>query len=155
VPGRGPSPKAPEQRRRRNAPSGGEWIDLPPVPKPAKDKPLPALPKRPAHLGPWSARTRAAWAAWREDPATTQYTSGDVAAAIELAWLFEDCVRSPTSRLASEIRLRTDGLGLSAKGKRDLRWRASAPRHVAEIPDEVAVARARRQRVMAADPRSV
>lgn len=151
--GRGPAPKQPEQRRRTNAPARGEWVDLPPVPKSAKDRALPALPKRPTHIGGWSTRTRAIWAAWREDPATTQYGPAEVAAAVELAWLFEEYVRESTGKLASEVRQRMDGLGLTPKGKRDLRWRVpGVDVAVTEAPDELAAARERKQRVRAIDP---
>lgn len=100
--GRGPAPK--DERRRRNEPARGEWVELAPLRKPV-------LP--PAKRG-WSARVKRLWKAWRDDPVTSQYTSADVAAAWELADLFETIP-------FSEQRLRMDGLGLTPKGKRDLR----------------------------------
>jgi len=124
--GRGPAPKPKEQRRNRGAPARGEWVDLPAVDDPI----LPELPKRPRGTGRWHARTAAAWAAWRRDPATTQYGPAEVAAALELAWLHTDSIVDGEPK-ASEIRLRMDGLGLTAKGKRDLRWRAPTE-HAAE-----------------------
>jgi hypothetical protein len=115
--GMGPAPKDPAQRRRRNAPARGEWVHLKPLAKPV----LPTLPKRGQYEGPWSARTRDAWAAWRQDPVTGTYSSADIAAAVELAWLFEAAVHGKEK--TSEVRLRMDGLGLTPKGKRDLRLR--------------------------------
>lgn len=137
MPGRGPAPKAPEQRRRRNNPERGEWTDLPEVDKPV----LPDLPKRKSSeddpVGKWHARTRAAWVAWRKDPATTQYGPAEIASAIELAYVFDAAVRGKEKM--SEVRLREDRLGLSSKGKRDLRWRAPTETVAAnDVPDEEA-----------------
>jgi hypothetical protein len=119
MPGHGPPPKPPEQRRRRNAPERGDWIDLPPVTEPI----LPELPKRPRGTGRWHPRTVAAWTAWRQDPATTQYGPAEIAAAVELAWVMDDMVRSGQATLVTAVQRRMDTLGLTAKGKRDLRWR--------------------------------
>jgi hypothetical protein len=128
----GPAPKHPSERRRRNAPAGGEWIELPAtVEKPT----LPPLPRRTKAEGPWSAETRETWEAWRQDPATTQYTSADVNFALETIRLQEECARGRHS-LAGEIRLRMDGLGLTPKGKRNLRWRVAGPAEVVECRDD-------------------
>lgn len=96
--GHGPPPA--ETRRRRNAPARGEWVDLPPLEK----RVLPKLP-----------------AAWARDPVTAQYGPAELAAVIELAYVMEDYIRGIGR--PNEVRLRMDGLGLSPKGKRDLRWR--------------------------------
>jgi hypothetical protein len=132
----GPAPKAPEERRRRNQPAGGEWIDLPELAQSV----LPKLPARGKGHGVWAARTRAAWEAWRSDPVTSQYGPADVQLAIDLAWLYESWVREPTAALAGEIRQRQDALGLTPKGRQDRRWRL-APR-----ADVVPIDRARDQR---------
>ena len=113
--GRGPAPKAPEQRRNHKEPTRGEWVDLAPLAKPV----LPALPKRRKGEGPWPAATRAVWAAWRRDPVTSQYSEADIAYALDTIRLH--AVMKPTT--AGEVRLRMDALGLTPKGKRDLRWR--------------------------------
>lgn len=87
----------------------GEWVDLEPLAKPV----LPGARRE------WSESARRLWRAWRKDPVTVQWTLADVAFAFELAARFE--------KLApSEQRLRMDGLGLTPKGKRDLRWRPPA-----------------------------
>ena len=118
--GIGRPPKDPATRRNRTPPSRGEWVDLPRVTVPV----LPELPKRPRGAGRWSSRTVAVWDAWRRDPATTQYGPAEIASAVELAWLHDANVKGDRDAKAAEVRLRTDGLGLTAKGKRDLRWRA-------------------------------
>jgi hypothetical protein len=119
--GTGPAPA--EVRRRRNQPARGEWVDLPPLERPV----LPELPPRQVRdeesgklvTVPWSNRTEAAWAVWSTDPVTQMYSPADIVAALELALLFEGMTVSN----ANEVRLRMDGLGLTPKGKKDLRWR--------------------------------
>ena len=130
--GKGPAPKAPEDRRRRNAPAAGEWIDLPGELTSAV---LPALPARGKGTGSWSARTRAAWKSWRADPVTSQYGPADVQLALDLAWLYEQWVREPMASLAGEIRQRQDALGLTPKGRQSLRWRQQPPAEVVELED--------------------
>jgi hypothetical protein len=135
----GPAPKQPSERRRRNVPAGGEWIELPAtVEKPI----LPPLPRRTRAEGPWSARTRETWEAWRQDPATTHYTPADVGYALSTIRLVEIAHAQPTAAWLAEIRRRMDGLGLTAKGKRYLRWRVAAPAEVVELP----ASRSRRRR---------
>jgi hypothetical protein len=126
--GRGPAPKAPDERRNTTAPQRGEWVDLAPLAEPV----LPELPD-----GEWSVATRMLWAAWRVDPVTSQYSPADIAYAIETICLRE----AMTPSTANEIRLRSDALGLTPKGKRDLRWRI-----VEEKPVERRVATAGRKR---------
>lgn len=148
--GHGRAPKPPEQRRNRHEPQRGEWIDLPPV---DADAPvLPDLPKRPRGAGRWHPRVVAAWAAWRLDPATTQYGPAEIAAAVELAWVMDDMVRGGAATLVSAVQRRADGLGLTAKGKRDLRWRPPAGdvQDVEEEPVRHQAANVRRLR--AVDP---
>lgn len=134
--GRGPAPA--ETRRRSNAPARGEWVDLPPLEKRVLPK-LPAAPPlivrqkdKPPRVvkKPWSPRTKAAWEAWARDPVTAQYGPAEIAAVIELAYVMEDYVRG--IGMPNEVRLRMDGLGLSPKGKRDLRWRVTGA--ISEAP---------------------
>ena len=58
---------------------------------------------------------------WRMDPATSQYTPAEISYALDAIYLYE--VMTPSS--ANEVRLRMDGLGLTPKGKKDLRYRVS------------------------------
>src|SRR3712207_87499 len=57
---------------------------------------------------------------------TARYDSGDTDGEDHQRWRssWHDWCVSGQATLGSEVRLRVDGLGLSAKGKRDLRWRA-------------------------------
>jgi len=56
------------------------------------------------------------WDSWRQDPVTSQYGPADVGAILLLA-------RQWALLKENEQRYRMDGLGLTPKGKRDLRWR--------------------------------
>jgi hypothetical protein len=132
--GNGPAPAA--VRRRRNEPARGEWVDLPPLTALV----LPALPPRQVvddetHelvTVPWSQRTLDAWDAWRNDPVTQMYSPADISAALDLALLYEAMFLDKPN----EVRLRMDGLGLTPKGKRDLRWRvqSSAASPLEQVP---------------------
>ena len=112
----GPPPKPPEQRRRRNRPEGGEWVDL----SPRKGR-VPGLPR---HQGGWSPEAKAAWKSWWSDPAAAMWGPADVAQ-VEQLLLLSDALWKGKLSLAQEVRLRTDGLGLSEKGRRNLRWRVA------------------------------
>jgi hypothetical protein len=114
-------------------------VDLEPLEKPL----LPPLPER---EGGWLERTVEMWEAWRSDPVTSQYGPADVAAIKDLARLFEDPKVAP-----NELRLRMDGLGLTPKGKRDLRWRT--PAEVATIGGQGKRAEVRKLRVVAPEPK--
>jgi hypothetical protein len=126
MPGQGRPPKDPGQRRRYNQPARGEWVDLEPLEKPI----LPAyksswriwIESRDRQGNPITVRrgvSRAMWAAWRESPVTSQYGPEDIAAVCYLAETFHSL--SDTARLTL-----LDRLGLTPKGKRDLRWRTPA-----------------------------
>ena len=117
--GRGPAPKDPDERARTNAPERGEWRTLPPLTKPV----LPTLPKRSRGEGPWSPRTRAAWSSWRKDSVTQVYGPAEISMALEAIYLHEEMVRDPKPTRSAELRQWLDRLGLSLKGKRDLRFR--------------------------------
>jgi len=110
----GPAPKDPAQRRGRNVPQRGEWVDLPPV-----THKVPVMPRH-----EWAAGSRLAWKAWWSDPASTQWTPADRDAVRQLLWITDVFERGKHS-VAAECRLRMDLLGLTQKGKRDLRWRVT------------------------------
>jgi hypothetical protein len=114
--GIGPPPKDQSQRRNRATKQRGEWRTLP-LENPAR---VPAMPKSPK--GGWAAGTRSAWKQWWKDPASILWTPADVEAVRALAMLHHELERGKFS-LAPEVRLRQDGLGLTQKGKRDLRLR--------------------------------
>lgn len=130
--GNGPAPADKSERRRRNKPARGEWVDLEPLEAPSLPE-LPPCPLRHPDTGEpenWSDRAKAAWQAWREDPVTQYYTPADIAYIKDLLLLYET-MRSTT---ANEVRLRMDGLGLTPKGKKDLRYRIPDPGEAGEKP---------------------
>lgn len=117
--GKGPPPKFPEERASYKVPERGDWLTLPPLTKPV----LPALPRRARGEGPWSSRTTRIWNAWRKDWVTGAYGSAEIAMAVELAYVYEDAVRESKPTRWAEVRQWMDRLGLTMKGKRDLRLR--------------------------------
>jgi hypothetical protein len=146
----GPPPKPPHLRRNRSAKRGGEWVELPAE----LEKPiLGPLPRRCNGEGTWSERTRSMWAAWRADPATAMWGPADRSFALETAYLVEENVREPRASLAAEIRIRMDNLGLTARGKRALRWRVADEGEVVEHPTARApLVQRRTRRLRAVDP---
>jgi hypothetical protein len=133
--GHGPAPKLPGQRRRYNQPGRSEWVDL----KPLETTVLPPY-RRSWHVfvesrdkqgNPIEVRrgvSRAMWEAWRSSPVTSQYGPEDIAACCYLAEAFHSL--TDASRFAM-----MDRLGLTPKGKRDLRWRT--PAEVATIAEQI------------------
>ena len=113
--GIGAAPKDPSQRRNKSAPMRGEWVDLAPL----EELVLPVADAE------WPEHVQMLWEAWRQDPVTAQYSPSDRAAVYELARRYD--------RLQpNEQRLRADGLGLTPKGKRDLRWRIQSDAEAAK-----------------------
>jgi hypothetical protein len=115
VAGRGPAPKPPGERAGRHKPERGDWQDLPTLEKPVLPR---YLPKTKGVT--WSARTKRLYKGWRADPVTATYGENEIAQVIELAYLQHHWEETGTG--AAEIRQRMDGLGLTPKGKRDLRF---------------------------------
>ena len=115
--GRGPAPKDPGARRRRNVPERGEWRDLVALDEPVLGE---------AGEG-WCGQARVLWEAWRVDPVSGTWLESDRVA----AWLLAECWEGLAP---SEQRLRMDGLGLTPKGKRDLRLRVPAEVEQGAVP---------------------
>lgn len=111
--GNGPAPKDAQERRHRHKPARGDWIDLDPL----EAVVLPDLPE--LFEESWRADTAATWKAWQEDPVTAMYGPADIAYALDTIRLHQ----AMTPSTANEVRLRMDALGLTPKGKKDLRWR--------------------------------
>lgn len=148
----GPPPKDPANRRRRNVPERGEWVNLPPLDDSFK---VPAISKRGKGHGTWSGRTKRAWHAWWNDPAVQMWSEAERDTVIDLAYIHEEWVRGD-NRLISEVRLRMDGLGLTPKGKKDLRWKVvEAPADRPETDGAFVVnTGTARERMRAIDPSS-
>jgi hypothetical protein len=124
--GQGRAPKPREQRRNRTEPTRGEWVALP-------SEFVATMPADPPMVGKTGRRkphrrTVAAWAAWRADPASSQYGPAELEQVTELALVHDAYWTTGDIRLLSEMRQREDRLGLNPKGKRDLRWIAPTER---------------------------
>jgi len=131
--GKGPAPKDPEQRRTRHVPQRGDWVEI----RPREGRP----PKLPA--GDWHPRAAQSWVSWWKDPAASQWSEAQQAELVELLALADEFWRGSTVR-APEMRQRCDGLGLTLKGKRDLRWRVAPEEfEVPAVPVSAAERRAR------------
>ena len=110
--GIGPAPA--EHRRRNNEPARGDWIYLDPS-APTE------LPELPADCE-WSDRAVEAWGMWRDDPASSVYSTADVSFALDTIRLYNEGM---TASMAKEVRMRMTDLGLTPEGKRKLRYRLS------------------------------
>src|SRR3954467_3259372 len=108
-----PVPKPKEQRINRHPPRAGEWVDI----DPPDERQLPELEDTDDHQ--WTARQRTMWEGWAWSAEATQWNTADVLYALELLTMMDN---TPVA-LMSEVRIRLTSLGLSPKGKRDLRWR--------------------------------
>lgn len=116
----GPPPRDTRSRRRRNLPTGGDWITLPAEPY---NGPVPALPstivdgKRPL------TATVTEWDRWWRSPMAHMWDESDHGALLTLIRLIELFNRTGDLKLAQEIRLQQDQFGLTPKSRRTLRWR--------------------------------
>ena len=109
--GRGPAPKAPEQRVRRNPPAAGEWVDLPTEPY---DGPKPPLPDLETLEAVWT------WEQWWSSPMAHMWTRADWPGLLRLICMIDN---SGALEVKKEIRLQEERFGLSPKGRQSLRWR--------------------------------
>ncbi len=152
--GRGPAPKPPDQRRRRNKPTAGEWRLLPAE---TYSGPVPPLPRIKGGL---QEATKKTWASWWLSPVAHMWTEADwplVQNAIALQERFNRSLTSgssiPTSLLTQQ-RLILDSLGLTPKGRQDRRWMLPADSDDQaddvdpDVPDELEP----RRRLKAVDP---
>jgi len=133
--GRGPAPN--QNRQRRNKPARGDWLDLEPLEEPV----LPELgdlfvPADGESMPAWMPVTRLLWAAWRQDPVTATWNASDTAFAVDTILLHA----AAAVKSANEIRLRMESLGLTPKGRRDLRLRLMEDSDEPEEPDEPSLA---------------
>lgn len=115
----GPLPKPREQRARRNIPNRGEWVDLAPIT-------TPILPELPELAGTdWNARTRRLWEGFRFDPVTATFGPSEIALTIEWAHIHARAARDADAAMLRISAAMLDKLGLTPKGKRDLRYRVT------------------------------
>jgi len=126
VAGRGPAPKPADQRRRRNAPQGGEWVDLPregrkgPAPKWMLPGKAPKAEVLKLWRWAWGTPQATMWEGLALEPfvarwcvLTVDVYGGDLGATALMASL-------------PELRQIEDRLGLNPKGLQERRWRLEA-----------------------------
>jgi len=158
--GHGPSPKQKDERVNRATPQRGEWTTLPSDPYKGPRPDLRGLPIR----GALSASSKRAWASWWSSPMAHMWTEAEWPKLLRLLAVGElvnrmtkDGITRGLSSLLTEQRHLEDGLGISEKGRRDLRWLLPDGDHtgssVVSEADELAKRReARVRRRRAVDP---
>jgi hypothetical protein len=121
---RGPPPKAPGTRQRRNRVLGA--ATLPSTQDAAKNR-VPALPTRP---GGWHVRVSEWWRAIWRSPMASEWLDSDLhgglsmlAALYQLRWTADN--PADLVRVAAEIRLQESRFGLSPTDRRRLQWEVS------------------------------
>ncbi len=116
--GRGPAPKDPARRARRNKGPEMQIILSEPTPQPK-------LPERMPNGDPWPARTRAWWRMWGKDPLAAEFRATDWAELMDTAVL-HGLYWSGEVKHAGELRLRTAKFGATAEDRARLRIQYAA-----------------------------
>ncbi len=139
---RGPMPKDPSERRRRNKPAGGEW-----VPTDGAGWQYDAIPAPPTGLSSESADT---WRTWFTSWFASHWGPEDLPGLRDLIRLYDAVALGDLTR-HNELRLTMDTYGITPKGQQDRRWKppastAPAPEsqtaetgayaHLRAVPDE-------------------
>lgn len=108
---KGPAPKDPSRRRRRNSdPMGRTTLRYDPAPQP----------KLPGKAAGWPARTRQWWRMWGASPLAEGLTAVDWDYLIDTAYLHAAFVQGNMS-VASELRLRVAKFGATPEDRARLR----------------------------------
>lgn len=119
MPGNGPLPKDPSQRRRRNADAVTTTI----LPANGPDGPTPELPG--GH--DYDSRTLAWYETWRSSPQAATFLPTDWQRLHMLAELVQEYWGEPRKDLLAEIRLNEASLGGTAADRIRLRWTVAEP----------------------------
>ncbi len=110
---KGNPPKPRHQRRNRNPLKAGEWVELPPG---GYKGPIPSC----ADHG-LSRETQKWWRTIWRSPMATQWNESHIPALLELA-ILRDQLMAGETKVAAEVRLRSDGFGLTPAGLQQRRW---------------------------------
>lgn len=118
---RGPKPKAPELRQRRNKATTAATLHVPaePIEKPETVKRAPPLPGGTM----WHKQTRAWWKDVWASPMAKEFLQADRHALVRLAVLVNDFWMKPSAALAAEIRQQESRFGLTPIDRHRLQWR--------------------------------
>lgn len=121
---RGPSPKDPRVRQRKNVPATSALLDhLLDQDEPATAVARPELPEREETERAWHRRTVAWWASVWSSPMARRYLDADVHGLLMAAELVDQFWYKPTASLAAELRRQLEQFGLSVMSRRRLDWR--------------------------------
>ncbi len=108
----GPLPKTRSARQRQNVAAGARTLRV------VHDTPTPKLPTE----RKWHKETRAWWRAVWASPMAPEYDASDQHGLFLLAVLVDEFWLSPSTSLASEIRLQRQCFGLTPIDRRRLQW---------------------------------
>ena len=108
------APKAPGERRRRNAPVRGDW-----QPTERIGWQYGPIPEAPEGI---NDATRVAWATWFAAWFASYWTPADLPGLRHLIRLYDLSERGAYQR-ASELRMLMDTYGITPKGQQDRRWK--------------------------------
>jgi hypothetical protein len=125
MPGHGPAPKPPGQRRGHSAPVRGEWRAVPGVGW--QHGPIPPAPQG------LTDESDAAWAAWMRSWVAAHWTEGDLPG-LRITIQLHDQVQRGKYQRAGELRLWANGYGITPSGQQDRRW---APPEPVDAPEAV------------------
>jgi len=115
MPGRGPVPKPPAQRRTRHKPQLGEMVATPGVGWQHGPIPVPPDGLMPASL--------AAWETWMASWVAAHWQPMDLPGLRKVVLLYDATERGELHR-SGELRMSMDVYGISPKGQQDRRWAA-------------------------------
>lgn len=118
MPGNGPLPKDPSQRRRRNA----DAVTTTVLPAEGPQGPTPDLPGH-----DYDSRTLAWYETWRTSPQAATFLPTDWQRLHMLAEMVQQYWEEPRKELLAEIRLNEAALGGTAADRIRLRWTVAEP----------------------------
>lgn len=133
------SARKPDGERVRRAEPIHPWVDLPKSGRPGRP---PAVPK-------WATLTAVAkqWWAWAwKLPEATQWHDAEVASVVRRAELESSWQETGDAKFLAEMRHLENALGMTAKARRDLRWRIVDGETIVEQNGKPADELARRRR---------
>lgn len=116
--GKGPLPKHPSQRARRNKGPEMHVIESAPVPQPK-------LPTKMPNGEPWPKATRDWWKMWGSDPLAAEFRATDWSELMDTAVL-HGLYWTGHSKYAGELRLRAARFGATAEDRARLRIQYAA-----------------------------
>lgn len=128
--GKGPAPKKPAERRNRTAPARGEWVTLPVEPYSGDRPDLPRV------KGGLLKATKETWDTWWRSPMAHMWTTSDWPILTQLIVMTDRITRALArgeffqgyASMVTEARHLRDQLGITEKGRQDLRWELSGHR---------------------------